>query len=191
MGFDAVSIKAGNGRTVYVYTPDGTGDTSLSDLNTTSKITSVLFCADSKVTITTGGPLCDLTSNQIGTVCSVVGNTAVVTISGPNLSQGQTCACPGATLEVCNPAPVCQPTDPCATLFPAGSCDPGDPDDPATGSQETACCLLSGQGTELTPTSVPFGTSEFNAHGSHICSVKTTYTAAGGATTTRTCLPHF
>lgn len=194
-GFDAVSIKAGNGRTVYVYRPNSTGDTNLSDLNTTQKITSVLFCADDNVTIVDGGALCDIPSDVLSDLCVAAGGSKVVEIFMPGTPETQICACPGVTFNVCNPHPVCDPSDfpgdptACETQFPGGSCDPASPDNPDTTFTEQSCCLLSPfSGAPLVTTSVPVGTSTSTASGSS-CSLSTTTSGGGGTASIQYCLP--
>lgn len=187
-GFDVVSIKAGNGRTMYVYQPDSTGDTNLSDLNTTQKITSVLFCADDNVTIVDGGALCDIPSGILSDLCAAAGGSKVVEIFTPGSPETQICACPGVTFNICNPHPVCDPdTADCTTDFPGGFCNPASPDNPDSTLTETSCCLLS-PFTELplVSTSVPVGTSTSTGSGS-FCSTSTTTSAGGGATSFQFC----
>jgi hypothetical protein len=188
-GFDVVAIKAGNGRTVYVYEPDSTGDDHLSDLNTTQNITLVLLCADSNVTIVSGGPLCNLDSTQLGTVCGSLGKV-VVEVSTPGNSETQICACPGITFNVCNPKLVCvpSPTNDCMAQFPGGFCDPAHPDDLSTANvTETACCLRSAiSGAPLTLTSTPVGTSSVTGVGS-CCTAGRTTSGGGGTSSIQSC----
>jgi len=187
-GFDAVSIKAGNGRTVYVYRPDGTAGNNLSDLNTTQSVTSVLFCADGNVTIV-GNPLCNLPSNQLTAVCNALGQV-VVEISTPGNSETQTCACPGITLNACNAKPVCVPssTNDCIAQFPGGFCDPHSPDDAGTDPLETTCCLVSPfTQLPLTLTGVPQGTSSVTGKGSCCTNTTKTTTGGGGTSTVQSC----
>lgn len=183
-GFDAVSIKAGNGRTVYVYTPDATAGADLSDLNTTKKITEVLICADEDETIVFGGDLCNITSDLLFDLCAVAGDTSVVEIFVPGEGTSQICGCPGVTLNICNPATVCDVADlgtaACLAANPGGFCDPDNPNDTGTTEAETLCCLISPfTGESLTITSPPTGTFTTPASGS-FCSLSTTTSTTSG-----------
>lgn len=175
LGFDAISIKAGNGRSIYVLSPDGTSGENYADLNTTQKINSALFCADDNVTIADGGALCDLPSSTLGELCDAAGSTSVVEIFVPGSGTTQICACPGVVFNVCNPDPVCDPeTEDCSGSF----CDP---------NQEQCCLIHPLSGNTLTLQGVPKGTTSTPVSGSQFCSVSTTTSGGGGTSSFQFC----
>jgi len=173
MGFDAVARKAGNGRTVDVYIPEGTSGAGLRDHNNNSNITEVLFCADSLGHAISTGQFCNLDANQLADVCNLVGNNALIEITTPASATQTTtslCACPDVTSVQCDPRPL---------GTGAGQCDPGDP--------ANNCCLSSPNGNPLVLGSLPTGRTDSVGLGS-LCLLSTsTNLASGESTSTQTC----
>lgn len=170
-GLDAACIKAGNGRTCYVYQPDSTGDINLSDLNTTQSINTVWFCADDNVTIAEGGPLCDLDSQQVNSVCEVIGSTALFEVYNEeqSLNASQLCACGAYSPSAGGEATQCDATG------------PGDGID-----DEWPSCFVSQNGTPLAQETMPTSSSSNRASGS-FCTLYTSNSTSDGSTSYRFC----
>ena len=114
-GFDLVALKAGNGRSVYVYIPDETGGVNLSDLNTTRKITEALICSDDEIEPVTNLEACALSPGEVADVCVILGSDQFFVHRAPGDVAGTSiCACSDLTASDCNAKPVCTGYDPTA-----------------------------------------------------------------------------
>lgn len=182
-GFDVVSIKAGNGRTVYVYVPDEIGGLNLSDVNTTRKITEALICSDNQEEPQTNLDACALSPAQVGDVCAIIGFDQFFVHRAPGDVAGTSiCACSGISSADCNTNTVCDPSVQTCTGDPvAGLCKPLAPDDPVTTTVvETQCCLQNPAGDELVLGSIPTGSSTVTLSGS-ICELQSQTIKIAGA----------
>lgn len=173
LGIDAVARKAGNGRTVDIYIPEGTSGENLRDHNNNSNITEALFCADSLGQAIPTGQFCSLDSSELADVCNLVGNNSLIEITTPSSATETTtslCACPDVTSVECDPRPL---------GTEAGQCDPENP--------ANDCCLAGPNGDPLTLGGLPTGRTDSIGLGS-LCLVSTsTNLASGESTSTQTC----
>lgn len=148
-GIDVVLIKAGNGRTGYIYIPDDFKGFNLSDQNTTQKITEIMFCADDKSESVPVLATCDLDSAALQATCNAL-NTKVFIYQSPGDDGENLCACPGVTAEICS-----RDTEICTE-------DPSE----INGSTPLCCTVSTTSGLPLTLKGPPSGVWSVPANGS-------------------------